>query len=165
MLKLIVVALSTVLSAAVAAENVPIVGTVESKCVIVTEIPGVYGNPSPSVLSTAPADGGILPIVRYDVVIADYYKAVISTPDSFSSSPTLDDIVNWTGVVSVNEVTDPAMSAYDTEKVEYNNITEFNLSVAGSTWFKVESTADYGYNKAFPAGTYNAVVEAECIAR
>jgi hypothetical protein len=37
------------------------------------------------------------------------------------------------------------------------------MTVAGSTWFKISSVADYGYNKSFPAGQYTAVVEAECI--
>jgi hypothetical protein len=56
------------------------------------------------------------------------------------------------------------MSAYDNNKIEYNNITEIDLTIAGSTWFKVASTANYGYDKAFPAGQYRAVVTAECIA-
>lgn len=69
------------------AADVPITGNVESKCVITTDTPGVYGNPTPNVLSTAPTDGGVDPIVRYDVIIAEAYKAVISYPESFSSSP------------------------------------------------------------------------------
>ena len=63
----------------------------------------------------------------------------------------------------VSEVSDADMSDYDTNKITYNNITEYDLTVAGSTWFKISSAADYGYNKSFPAGSYNAVVEAECI--
>ena len=55
------------------------------------------------------------------------------------------------------------MSDYDTNKVEYNNSHEYELTVSGSTWFTVASTADYGSTKSFPAGTYTAVVEAECI--
>jgi len=146
------------------ANGVPIVGTVDSKCVVTTDTFGVYGNPSPSILSTDAADGGVLPIIRYDVIQADYYKALITYPISFSESPALSDVVNWSGDVSVHEVSDAGMSAYDNSKVEYNNSTEIELSIAGSTWFKVESEADYGYNKAFPAGTYRAVVEAQCIA-
>jgi hypothetical protein len=147
-----------------AAEEVTITGTVASKCVITTDTVGIYGNPTPSELSTAPADGGVLPIVRYDVLQADFYKARITYPESFSESPALTDVVTWTGDVTVAEVTDAGMSAYDTSKVEFNNVTEVDLTIAGSTWFKVESTADYGVGKAFPAGTYRAVVSADCIA-
>lgn len=147
-----------------AAEDVTITGTVASKCVITTDTVGIYGNPTPSELSTAPADGGVLPIVRYDVLQANFYKARITYPESFSESPALSDVVTWTGDVSVSEVTDAGMSAYDTSKVEFDNVTEVDLTIAGSTWFKVESTADYGVGKAFPAGTYRAVVSADCIA-
>ena len=55
------------------------------------------------------------------------------------------------------------MADYDTNKVEYDNAHEYEMTVAGSTWFKISSIADYGYTKSFPAGTYTAVVEAECI--
>jgi hypothetical protein len=145
-------------------EDVPITGRVTPKCVIYTEVPGVYGNPTPSVLSTLPADGGVQPIIRYDVIQAGYYKAVITTPNSFTTSPALPDVVNWTGSVDVSRVTDAAMSAYSTNKREYNNTTEITLSVPGSVWFKAESKAEYGYNKAFPAGDYRAIVTASCIA-
>jgi len=143
----------------------PIVGTVESKCFIVTDTEGVYGNATPSNLSTDPADGGVKPIIRFDIIQADAYKAVISHPISFSQSPVLADTVTWTGSTSVGEVSDELMSDYDTNKVTYDNKTEYEMSVAGSTWFTVASEADYGYNKAFPAGTYRAIVEAECIAQ
>lgn len=156
---------TALVSCGVVAQEVPIVGTVESKCVITTDTQGIYGNPSPSVLSTATADGGVQPIIRYDVISADYYKARIIYPNSFSSSPTLTDTVTWTGAVSVGEVSDAGMSAYDTNKVEYNNVYETDLTIAGSTWFKVDSEANYGYDKSFPAGSYNAVVQAECIAK
>lgn len=146
------------------AEEVTITGTVASKCVVVTDTVGIYGNPTPSELSTATADGGVEPIVRFDVLQASFYKARITYPISFSESPALTDVVNWTGNVSVAEVTDATMSAYDTSKIEFDNVTEVDLTVAGSTWFKVESTADYGATKAFPAGTYRAVVSADCIA-
>jgi hypothetical protein len=56
------------------------------------------------------------------------------------------------------------MSAYSTNRTVYNNTTEITLSVPGTVWFKAESKAEYGYNKAFPAGTYKAIVNAECIA-
>ena len=146
------------------AEDVYIEGTVESRCMITTDTPGVYGNPTPYELSTAPADGGVVPIVRYDVITGDYYKAVISYPDSFSSSPTLDDITTWTGEVSVEEVSDTAMSDYETNKVEYSNVTEFELTTAGTTWFSVDSSVEYGAQTSLPAGDYVAIVEAECVA-
>jgi|TARA_R100000455_G_C6211578_1_gene78959 predicted porin len=140
-----------------------IYGTVDSKCVVVSETSGIYGNPSPNLLTTDPTNGGVQPIIRYDVISASFYKARIAYPDDFSSSPNLDDVVEWTGSVVVSEVSDADMSDYDTNKITYNNITEYDLTVAGSTWFKISSAADYGYNKSFPAGSYNAVVEAECI--
>ena len=88
---------------------------------------------------------------------------MIEHPISFSSSPTLDDTVTWTGDVEVSEMSDEDMATYDDDKVEYDNAHEYEMSVAGSTWFKISSTASFGYNKSFPAGTYTAVVEAECI--
>ena len=154
-----------VFSASVAAENIPINGTVEGNCIVIPDVSGVYGNPTVDTLSTATADGGVLPVVRYDVIIADYYKAVITTPTSFSEAPMLDDVVNWTGGAAVHEVSDPGMSAYDTEKVEYNSTTEFDLTIAGSTWFEMESKAEYGFGKPFPGGNYTAMVEANCIAK
>lgn len=152
------------MSVRASAVEVPIVGNVAAKCVIVTDTAGVYGNPAPDELSTDTADGGVAPIVRYDVLQANFYKAVITTPSTFSVSPALSDVVNWTGSVATSRVSDPTMSAYNTNKVVYNNTTEFNLTVAGTTWFKANSTAEYGYGKAFPSGTYRAVVSAECIA-
>jgi hypothetical protein len=150
---------------AVCAEEVPIIGNVQSKCVITTDTPGIYGNPTADKLSTSPVDGGVMPIVRYDVSIANAYKARISTPTSFSTSPSLNDTVTWTGSTSVSSVSDAQMSGYETNKIVYDNATEYNLALAGSTWFKSSSSAKYGFNKAFPGGTYRAVVYAECIAR
>lgn len=147
------------------AEDVVITGTVQSKCVINTDIPGVYGNPTADKLSTAPADGGVVPVVRYDVSLADAYKAKITTPTSFTTSPSLTDSVEWTGSTEVKEVSDAGMATYEADKVTYDATTEFDLTVAGSTWFKSNSTAEYGGGKAFPGGTYRAVVQAECIAK
>lgn len=152
------------MAARASAVEVPIVGNVAAKCVIVPDTAGVYGNPSPDELSTDTADGGVAPIVRYDVLQANFFKAVISYPTAFSVSPSLSDVVNWTGSVATSKVSVPGMSAYDTNKVVYNNTSEFNLTIAGTTWFKTNSTAEYGYGKAFPSGTYRAVVTAECIA-
>lgn len=156
--------LATTMVSTAAMANVPIMGTVESKCVITTDTPGIYGNPTPNKLSTLETDGGITPVVRFDVATADYYKAVISTPIEFTTSPALTDTVAWTGEVSVSEVSDVQMADYDTNKRVYNNTSEFDLTVAGTVWFKATSTASYGYDKSFPAGNYNAVVEATCIA-
>jgi len=156
--------LSLLACGAVAEESV-IQGTVQSKCIINTTTNGVYGNPNPSTLSTDPSDGGVKPVIRFDVAIADYYIARISTPTSFSTSPTLTDTVAWDGSVSVSEVSDTQMAGYDAAKVTYDATTEFDLTVAGTVWFEVSSTADYGYNLAFPGGVYRAIVQAECIAR
>ena len=145
------------------AEEMEVIGNVESKCVVVPDTAGVYGNPSPSILSSDPTDGGVDPIVRFDVIQASFYKARIVHPNSFSEAPSLNDVVNWTGDTATDQVSDANMSAYDAAKIEFDNVTEFDLTVAGSTWFKTESQADYGYGKAFPAGVYRAVVSAECI--
>jgi hypothetical protein len=164
MLKKTTLAIAAVFAINTFAADVPITGNVESKCTIFTDTVGIYGNPTPDVLSTSAADGGVQPRIRYDVVNADYYKAVISTPTQFSTSPTLNDTVAWTGSVSVAEVTDPLQSGYDNSKVVYDNVTEINLSVAGTVWFNVSSTATYGVNKSLPGGQYRAIVTAECIA-
>lgn len=147
------------------AEGVQIEGTVQAKCVIRTDRNGVYGNPIASKLSTMPADGGVTPIIRYDVALAGYYIARITHPTSFSTSPALPDTLAWTGGTSVSSVSNPQMSAYDAAKVEYDATTEFDLNVSGTTWFKVDSAAEYGYDKAFPAGTYRSVIQADCIAK
>ena len=93
--------------------NVEITGSVEAKCVIQTTKSGAYGNPIASKLSTTPADGGILPIIRYDVSIADAYIASITHPTSFSSSPSLSDTIAWTGSTSVTQTSVAGMSAYE----------------------------------------------------
>ena len=103
-MKYLVTALS--LFALPALANTPITGNVEAKCVIQTTKDGVYGNPIASKLSTTPADGGVLPVIRFDVSIADSYTANITHPTSFSSSPTLTDTVAWTGSTSVTQTSD-----------------------------------------------------------
>lgn len=164
MIKSILMALAIACSINATSAEVPIRGIVTSKCVINTDTPGVYGNPTPNVLSTLAVDGGVPPIVRYDVVEAGYYKATITVPNSFTSSPTLTDVVNWSGSVAVSRVTDAGMSAYTANKRMYNNTTEFDLSIPGTVWFSATSKAQYGYGKSFPAGEYKAVILAECIA-
>ena len=151
-------------SAQAIAEEAIITGNVESKCVINTDINGVYGNPTAGTLSTLPADGGVLPIIRYDVALGNAYTAKITAPNSFSTSPSLTDNVEWTGEVEVSEVSDTAMADYETDKVEYDYTTEFDMHTAGTTWFKITSKAEYGYGRAYPAGTYRSIVMAECIA-
>ncbi len=148
----------------VGAENMEVVGRVESKCVITPDTSGFYGNPTPQKLDSDPTSGGVDPVVRYDVLQANFYKAKISYPIAWSESPTLSDTVTWVGDVETSEVSVAGMSAYNAAKVEYDNHTEFNLTLAGSTWFKTETNATYGVGKAFPAGNYRAVVVAECIA-
>ena len=150
---------------AVVAAETPIVGNVSSKCSIFTDTPGVYGNPTPDELSTLSADGGIDPVVRYDVTVAHKYKAKISWPNSFTSSPSLTDVVNWDGETVVKSHSVSGMSAYEAAKVEYENHTEFDLTLAGSTWFSIESEAKYGSAKSLPGGEYKASVVAECIAK
>ncbi len=143
--------------------NVDIVGNVEAKCVIQTTKSGVYGNPIASKLSTTPADGGVLPVIRYDVSIADAYTANITHPTSFSSSPSLTDTVAWTGSTSVTQTSVAGMSAYEAAKTVVNSTTIFNLTLAGSTWFSTASSAVYGTAKPFSGGTYTASVVATCI--
>ena len=162
-MKYLVTALS--LFALPALANVPITGTVEAKCVIQTTKDGVYGNPIASKLSTTPADGGVLPVIRFDVSLADSYTANITHPTSFSTSPTLNDTVAWTGSTSVTQTSVAGMSAYEAAKVVVENTTIFNLTLAGSTWFSTASSATYGSSKPFVGGFYTALVQASCIAK
>ena len=147
------------------ANQTPIVGNVESKCTIYTDTVGVYGNPAPDELSTAAVDGGVDPVIRIDAVQGNAYKAMISWPQSFSTSPNLTDALNWTGDVTVSRVSDPTMSAYETNKIVYDNVVECDLTVAGNTWFTIESAVEYGVGKSLPGGKYTAIVTAECIAK
>lgn len=164
--KLLTLIVGITAATATYADNPTIRGTVASKCSIYTTTQGVYGNPSPDTLSTAPADGGVQPIVRYDVAIGNYYYGKISYPVSFTTSPTLiTSAVEWTGSVDVSQVSVPAMSAYTNNVITYDNTYQYDLTQAGSTWFKISSEANYGYNQALPAGTYVASVTAECIAK
>ena len=162
-MKYLVTALSIFALPALA--NVPITGTVEAKCVIQTTKDGVYGNPIASKLSTTPADGGVLPVIRFDVSLADSYTANITHPTSFSTSPTLNDTVAWTGSTSVTQTSVAGMSGYEAAKVVVENTTIFDLTLAGSTWFSTASSATYGSSKPFVGGVYTALVQASCIAK
>lgn len=146
------------------AEEMEVVGTVQSKCVVTPDTAGIFGNPTPDKLDTDPSSGGVDAIVRYDVIQASFYKARIVHPVDFTEAPALNDVVNWTGSTATSQVSDAGMSAYDAAKVEFDNVSEFDLTISGSTWFKTESMAEYGYGKAFPAGMYRAQIVAECIA-
>jgi len=157
--------LLTVLATGVSANETPITGTVQSSCSIYTTQEGVYGNPSIDELSTKAADGGVNPVIRVDTSQAGYYTAKITTPTQFSTSPTLNDVLNWTGDVNVNQVSDVGMANYDADKITYNTTHEYDLTVAGSTWFEIESGVTYGVDKPLPGGTYVAKVVAECIAK
>jgi len=151
----------------VAAENIDITGTVQSRCTVNTDTPGVYGNPNAYTLTTAPASAGQKPIVRVDTTLANAYNAIISYPTSFASSPSLGDTVAWTGAVSVAQTSSSDMSGYQNGSTTTGAARTYPLSIAGTTWFEVESQATYGggQNKAFPGGTYTAHVVAECIAQ
>lgn len=146
--------------------EVPINGTVQSRCVITTDTAGVYGNPNAYTLTTDPASGGQLAVVRFDVTLADAYYAEITAPTAFSSSPTLPDTVTWTGDTTVQSVSDATgMGSYETNKVELGMTDKYDLTATGSTWFKTSSVATMGGNRAFPGGNYTALVEAHCIAQ
>jgi hypothetical protein len=148
------------------AEDVPIHGTVQSKCIIVTDTAGVYGNPNAYTLTTTPADGGVLAVTRVDVTLADAYKVQITAPNQFSSSPSLPDVATFVGDTEVSAVSDATgMGSYETNKIEFGMTDEYDMTATGSTWFKTSSTATMGGNKAFPGGSYTALVNVQCIAQ
>ena len=147
--------------------NADITGSVESRCIVNTDTPGVYGNPNAYTLTTTPASGGQKPIVRFDVSLANAYYAQVSYPTSFSSSPSLGDTVTWTGAVGVVQTSSTDMSGYQAASTVSGAMRQYALTIAGTTWFDVASAAAYGggNNTAFPGGSYTAVVVAECIAQ
>ena len=153
-------------SFAVGAENVPINGVVQSRCIIQTDQPGTYGNPNAYTLSTSPQDGGEPSVVRFDVSLADAYYAVITAPSEFSSSPSLPDVPTFIGDTAVKTVSDATnMGQYEANKLELGMTDRYDLTATGSTWFETSSTVTMGGNKAFPGGNYTALVVAECIAQ
>ena len=165
-LALATVSLGATLTSFANAEQVPITGTVQSRCIIQTDTAGTYGNPNAYTLTTAAADGGDAAVVRYDVSLADAYYAEITPPTAFSTAPNLPDQVSWTGSVSVKTVSDATgMGTYESSKLEVGDTDRYDLTATGSTWFAIESTATMGGNKAFAGGTYTAVAEAVCIAK
>ena len=169
-MKNLIATLSLILACSpILAENIDITGDVQSRCTINTDTAGYYGNPSAHTLSTTPADGGSKPIVRIDVSLANAYYAQISYPTSFSTSPSLSDTVSWTGSVAVAQTSSSDMSGYQAASTVLNSgsLRQYALTIAGTTWFEVASTATYGQgqSKPFPSGSYKAYVLAECIAQ
>jgi hypothetical protein len=143
-------------------------GLVESRCTVETDTPGTYGNPNAYTLTTLPASSGQVPIVRFDVSLANAYFAQVSYPTSFSTSPSLSDSTTWTGAVTVAQTSSSDMSGYQAASTTpTTSMRQYALTIAGTTWFQATSVATYGggQNKAFPGGSYSAVVVAQCIAQ
>jgi hypothetical protein len=99
------------------------------------------------------------------VTLADAYYAKVTHPDSFSTAPTANATVTFTGSTEVSAVGDAAMSGYEAAKTTFGNSTQFDLTESGSVWLKTSSVATNGGDKAFPSGTYRSIVVAECIAK
>jgi hypothetical protein len=149
-----------------AAEDTPINGTVQSRCIIQTDTAGTYANPNAYTLTTSSNDGGEDARIRVDVSLADAYYVEITPPTEFSSSPNLPDVVTWTGDTEVDAMSDATgMGSYETNKVELGMTDRYDLTATGSTWFETSSVATMGGSKAFPGGNYTALVTAECIAQ
>ena len=165
--KLITIALMIGFTSVYAGTNIN--GTVESRCTVNTDTSGYYGNPNAYTLTTLPASAGQVPVIRIDTSLANAYKAQISYPTSFSSSPSLGDTVVWTGTVAVDQTSSSDMSGYQAASTTADGgaMRIYPLSIAGATWFSVSSVATYGggQQKAFPGGSYTAVVIAECVAQ
>lgn len=153
-------------TSAAIAEQAPINGTVQSRCIIQTDTAGTYANPNAYTLTTSPSDGGEPARIRVDVSLADAYYVEITAPEEFSSSPNLPDLVTFTGDTEVDTVSDATnMGDYETNKIELGMTDRYDLTATGSTWFKTSSVASMGGSKAFPGGNYTALVLAECIAK
>ena len=144
---------------------VDIDGSVQSRCTVADVTPGKYGNPNAYTLTTDPSSNGQVPVVRFDTTLANAYYAQVSYPTSFSSSPSLSDNVTWTGAVTVKAAGESGMSGYQSASTTTGAMRQYGLSVAGSVWIQSTSVAVYGGNRAFPGGTYKAVVLAECVAQ
>ena len=158
--------LTACVSYAQAQSETQINGVVQSRCIIQTDISGTYGNPNAYTLTTASTDGGEDPVVRVDVSLANAYYVNITAPDAFSSSPSLPDVVTWSGDTTVKTVSDATtMGTYETNKVELGMTDRYDMTAIGSTWFQTTSLAIMGGSKAFPGGNYTALVVAECIAQ
>ena len=147
--------------------NTNITGNVQSRCEVVTDITGYFGNPNAYSLTTAPASNGQVPQIRVTSTLANAYKALISYPTSFSSSPSLSNSVTWTGAVAIASASSSDMSGYQAASTLTNNgaMRTYYLTKAGTIYVTVTSTATHGGNKAFPGGQYVAVAQASCIAQ
>ena len=163
-MKKLLIALSLIIGATPVLA-VDIDGSVQSRCTVADVTPGKYGNPNAYTLTTAPSSGGQVPVVRFDTTLANAYYAQVSYPTSFSSSPSLSDNVTWTGAVEVKATGESGMSGYQAASTTTGAMRQYALSVAGSVWLQATSIAVYGGNRAFPGGTYKAVVLAECVAQ
>lgn len=151
---------------AAGANEAPINGVVQSRCIIQTDSAGTFGNPNAYTLTTASADGGEEAVIRVDVSLADAYYVAITAPQDFSSSPALPDQVTFDGDTTVKTVSDATgMGSYETSKVELGMTDRYDLTATGSTWFATSSIATMGGSKSFPGGNYTAMVFAECIAQ
>jgi hypothetical protein len=161
------IAFSTIfLCSAAIAQDTPINGTVQSRCIIQTDTAGTYANPNAYTLTTAATDGGEDARIRVDVSLANAYYVEITAPEGFSSSPNLPDMVSFTGDTQVDTVSDATgMGSYESNKIELGMTDRYDLTATGSTWFKTSSVATMGGSKAFPGGNYTALVKAECIAQ
>jgi hypothetical protein len=161
------IAFSTIfLCSAAIAQDTPINGTVQSRCIIQTDTAGTYANPNAYTLTTSATDGGEDARIRVDVSLANAYYIEITAPEGFSSSPNLPDIVSFTGDTQVDTVSDATgMGSYESNKIELGMTDRYDLTATGSTWFKTSSVATMGGSKAFPGGNYTALVKAECIAQ
>ena len=163
-MKKLLIALSLVIGATPVLA-VDIDGSVQSRCTVADVTPGKYGNPNAYTLTTDPSSNGQVPVVRFDTTLANAYYAQVSYPTSFSSSPSLSDNVTWTGAVTVKATGESGMSGYQSASTTTGAMRQYGLSVAGSVWIQSTSVATYGGNRAFPGGTYKAVVLAECVAQ
>jgi len=75
-MKNFIVTLSLMLAfSPVLAENIYINGDVASRCSIVEDTAGRWGNPSANVLTTLPASGGQVPVIRFDYSLANAFYA------------------------------------------------------------------------------------------
>ena len=166
-MKKILITMSLILGVVSAHANTSITGTVESRCEVVTDISGYYGNPSAFLLTTLPASNGQVPQIRITNTLANAYKALVSYPTSFSSSPSLSNSVTFTGAVAIASASSSDMSGYQAASTVTNNgaMRTYNLTHAGTIYVTVASSATHGGNKAYPGGQYVAVAEASCIAQ
>jgi hypothetical protein len=167
-MKKLLITLSLILGATpILAENIDVTGTVQSRCTVNLDTPGYYGNPNAYTLTTLPASAGQEPIIRFDTTLANAYYGQVSYPTSFTSSPSLPDTVAWSGAVTVAQASLSDMGGYQAASTTSGSMRQYIFTHAGTVWIKSTSVVTYGggQNKAFPGGSYKAVVLAQCIAQ